>query len=293
MGKRGNCEKSLAKRGKGPHIPRKSDKTIVEIEIIPSFPVFPHLSFPFPMSLSLSDISPQEVHDLADRFENASLEEILGWAWNRFGRRAAIGTSFQGSGLVMIDQALKAGFQFPVFTLDTQLLFPETVGLKKRLEEHYGIPIEGLLPDQSPEEQEAEHGPELWKRNPDFCCINRKVLPLQKKLEQLSVWITGVRRHQSETREKTQILELYHFDVLRDHYILKLNPMANWSRESIWDYIAAEKIPYNPLHDRGYRSIGCWPCTKPTDNGGDERSGRWTGFAKSECGIHTFLGSNI
>lgn len=245
------------------------------------------------MSLSLSDISPEQVHSLSDRFENSTLEDILGWVWERFGARAAVGTSFQGSGLVMIDRALKAGFRFPVFTLDTQLLFPETIELKDRLEEHFGISIEGLLPEQNLSEQAREHGPELWKRNPDFCCINRKVLPLQKKLEQLSVWITGLRRNQSEGREKTQILELYHFDVLRDHYILKLNPMANWSREAIWDYIAAEKIPYNALHDRGYRSVGCWPCTKPSGGGDDERAGRWTGFAKSECGIHTFLGSNI
>ena len=245
------------------------------------------------MSLSLNDISPQDVHSFSDRFENSSLEEILGWVWERFGTRAAIGTSFQGSGLVMIHRALKAGFRFPVFTLDTELLFPETIELKARLEQFFGIEIEGLLSEQNLEQQAAEHGPELWKTNPDLCCVNRKVLPLQRKLNELSVWITGLRRNQSELREKTQILELYHFDVLRDHYILKLNPMANWSREAIWDYIAAEKIPYNALHDRGYRSIGCWPCTKPAGEGADERAGRWTGFAKSECGIHTFLGSNI
>jgi phosphoadenosine phosphosulfate reductase len=121
----------------------------------------------------------------------------------------------------------------------------------------------------------------------------RKVFPLQKKLEQLSVWMTGLRRQQSSTRQKTKILELYHFDVLRDHYILKLNPMANWTRDAIWKYIHDHKIPYNPLHDRGYRSIGCMQCTKPVGAGKDERAGRWTGFDKSECGIHTFLGDSI
>jgi phosphoadenosine phosphosulfate reductase len=136
----------------------------------------------------------------------------------------------------------------------------------------------------------------------------RKVVPLQKKLSTLAVWITGLRRQQSDTRERTQIVELYHFDVLRDLYILKANPMATWSREAVWEYIKANGIPYNALHDRGYRSIGCWPCTRPTDDGsggavggggggsggGDnERAGRWTGFDKSECGIHTFLGESI
>jgi len=245
------------------------------------------------MTLQLDEISKDEVYSLAAQFENADTEEILRWCWDRFGTRAAIGTSFQGAGLVMIHQAIKAGLPFPIFTLDTQLLFPETVALQKRLEDFFEVKIESLFPDQTPEEQAVEYGPELWNRKPDLCCTLRKVLPLQKKLEQLAVWITGLRRQQSETRKKTGILELYHFDVLRDHYILKLNPMANWSREDIWTYIKENKIPYNPLVDQGYRSIGCMPCTRPTASGEDERAGRWTGFEKAECGIHTFLGENI
>jgi phosphoadenosine phosphosulfate reductase len=193
----------------------------------------------------------------------------------------------------MIHKALQAGLPLPVFTLDTQLLFPETLELKRKLENFFEIRIESVLPELTPEEQARDHGPELWKRAPDLCCTMRKVLPLQRKLEKLAVWITGLRRQQSETRKRAQILEMYHFDVLRDHYILKLNPMANWSREAVWDYIAANKIPYNPLHDRGYRSIGCWPCTRAVGESANERAGRWTGFDKSECGIHTFLGDNI
>jgi phosphoadenosine phosphosulfate reductase len=120
----------------------------------------------------------------------------------------------------------------------------------------------------------------------------RKVLPLQQHLSGIDVWITGLRRGQSETRQQTGILELYLFDKLREQHILKLNPMANWSRESVWEYIHHHGIPYNALHDRGYRSIGCWPCTK-LSGGESERAGRWEGFDKTECGIHTFLGSNI
>lgn len=238
-------------------------------------------------------MAPSEVHALAEELEGKSLTGVLSWAWEEFGREAAIGTSFQGSGLVIIDHARKAGLDLPAFTIDTGLLFPETLELKQRLEDHFGMKIESLKPEQTVDEQAAEHGPELWKRHPDTCCVMRKVLPLQKKLEEISVWITGVRRHQSDTREKTRILELYKFDVLRDHYILKLNPMVNWSRDQVWDYIRDHGIPYNPLHDRGYRSIGCQPCTRATGEGGDERAGRWTGFDKSECGIHTFLGENI
>lgn len=245
------------------------------------------------MSLQLSEITPDEVRQLAAKFEDAPLTDVLAWLWKRFGTRAAIGTSFQGAGLVMIDHAIRAGFEFPVFTLDTNYLFPETYELKHRLEKYWGIQIEGVQPQLSLEEQAKEYGVDLYKKSPDVCCMLRKVEPLQKKLSQLAVWITGLRRQQSDTREKTQILELYHFDVLRDLYIIKANPMANWSREAVWNYIKEKGIPYNALHDKGYRSIGCWPCTRATDAGENERAGRWTGFDKSECGIHTFLGNNI
>jgi phosphoadenosine phosphosulfate reductase len=241
----------------------------------------------------LTDLSPDEIRAQSAEFESRPLVEILTWAWERFGTKAAIGTSFQGAGLVMIDHAIRADIPLPVFTLDTQLLFPETIALQKRLENFFEIKIESLFPEQTVEEQAADYGPELWKTAPDVCCSLRKVAPLQKKLETLSVWMTGLRRQQSDTREKTEILELYHFDVLRDHYILKMNPMATWSREAVWDYIKERQIPYNPLQDRGYRSIGCQPCTRPTAAGDNERAGRWTGFNKSECGIHTFLGESI
>lgn len=245
------------------------------------------------MTLQSSAFEPAEVHRLAASFEDLSVTDLLRWAWQRFGTGAAIGTSFQGAGLVMIHHAVKAGLPIPVFTLDTQLLFPETYELKRRLENFFELKIESLVPEQTPAEQAAEHGPELWSRKPDFCCQLRKVEPLSKKFEQLSVWITGLRREQSETRQKTRILELYKFDVLRDGHILKLSPMASWSRDQVWDYIRTHKIPYNPLHDRGYRSIGCAPCTRPVAEGDNERAGRWTGFDKAECGIHTFLGESI
>jgi phosphoadenosine phosphosulfate reductase len=245
------------------------------------------------MSFVLSAHPDLDVHALARQFEDMALPDVLQWAWDTFGEKAAIGTSFQGSGLVCIDHAVKAGLKFPVFTIDTGLLFPETYTLRSQLETHFGLKIEGITPEQTVAEQAEAYGPELWQKNPDTCCAMRKVLPLQKKLATIDVWITGVRRQQSDTREKTQLLELYEFDKLRQHYILKLNPMANWSREAIWSHIRANQIPYNPLQDRGYKSIGCWPCTKATTAADGERAGRWEGFEKTECGIHTFLGSNI
>jgi phosphoadenosine phosphosulfate reductase len=139
------------------------------------------------------------------------------------------------------------------------------------------------------EAQAAEFGAELWKSRPDTCCQLRKVEPLKARLKTLSVWITGVRQEQATTREGTGMLERYLFDPLLERYILKLNPMAAWGRDAVWEYLHRHGIPYNPLHDRGYRSIGCLPCTRPAGEGGDERAGRWTGFDKTECGIHTFL----
>lgn len=238
-------------------------------------------------------LEPEQVHRLAEEFESAPLEQVLQWCWETFGERAAIGTSFQGAGLVVMDQSRKLGFDFPAFTIDTGLLFPETLELKRKLEERFGFEIESLHPEQTVDEQAAEHGPELWNRNPDLCCIMRKVMPLQKKLMELDVWITGLRRGQSEERQRTKILELYKFDVLRDQSILKLNPLANWSREDVQNYLREQEIPTNPLMEKGFRSIGCIPCTRAVANGEGERAGRWTGFDKSECGIHTFLGSDI
>jgi phosphoadenosine phosphosulfate reductase len=245
------------------------------------------------MSFTLQAHPDLDVHRLAEELESQSLEQVLRWTWETFGAKAAIGTSFQGSGLVCIDHAVKAGLKFPLFTVDTGLLFPETYELKSRLEQHFGLQIEGIHPEQTVGEQADTYGPELWKTNPDTCCTMRKVLPLQKKLASVDVWITGVRRQQSDTRQQTKIIELYEFDKLRQHYILKLNPMVNWSREAIWNYIKEHQIPYNPLQDRGYKSIGCWPCTRASTAADNERAGRWEGFDKTECGIHTFLGSNI
>ncbi|MGH7969290.1 MAG: phosphoadenylyl-sulfate reductase, partial [Limisphaerales bacterium] len=242
---------------------------------------------------TLNMLTLAEVRELDHRFHQRPTEEILSWAWKRFGARASIGTSFQGAGLVMIDLARRQNLSFPVFTLDTGLLFPETVALKSRLEAFFGISIESLQPDLTVEEQADINGPELWKRQPDLCCTIRKVLPLRDKLGELDCWITGLRRQQSDSRADIGVLELYVFDEASGRDIVKLNPMANWTREKVWEYLRQHKIPYNPLHDRGYGSIGCQPCTRKTNNGENERAGRWTGFNKVECGIHTFMPKKV
>ncbi len=238
-------------------------------------------------------ITAREVGALNEQFAGKDTTEILAWAAKRFGARAAIGTSFQGAGLVMMHLAKEAGLTFPVFTLDTGLLFPETLELKRRLEEFYGWQIESVVPDLTLDQQAEAQGPALWSRDPDLCCTIRKVLPLQSKLRDLDCWITGLRRNQSDSRTGIGIIELYTLDQSSGDGIVKLNPMANWTREAVWNYIRQHQIPYNPLHDQGYQSIGCMTCTRQTGNGESERAGRWDGFKKVECGIHTFMSKKV
>ena len=234
-----------------------------------------------------------EVRSINERFQSAPTTDVLAWAWQCFGTRAGIGTSFQGAGLAMIHLARQSGFNFPIFTIDTGLLFPETVALKKRLEDFYGCPIEALEPDLTVAEQADINGPDLWTRQPDLCCTLRKVMPLRDKLCDLDCWITGLRRQQSDTRAGIGIVEVYVFDEGSGREIVKLSPMVNWSRDQVWGHIKQYGIPYNPLHDQGYRSIGCWPCTRQSGEGENERAGRWTGFNKVECGIHTFMPKKV
>ncbi|MGV3774880.1 MAG: phosphoadenylyl-sulfate reductase [Verrucomicrobiales bacterium] len=231
----------------------------------------------------------EQVKELNERFNQQRTEEILTWAWQEFGRKAGIGTSFQGAGLVMIHLARKHGLDFPVFTLDTGVLFPETIALRNTLQDFFGVEIERIVPDTTLEQQNASFGENLWSRDPDMCCTMRKVMPLQSKLSELDCWITGLRRQQSDTRIGIGIIEAYIFDESSGREMIKLNPMANWSRDAVWKYLHDNKIPYNPLHDQGYRSIGCQPCTVKSAGGENERAGRWTGFNKVECGIHTFM----
>ena len=166
--------------------------------------------------VSALSFTSSEVTALAQEFESASATEILKWTYEQFGSSAAIGTSFQGAGLVTIHHAVAAGLPLPVFTIDTGVLFPETMELKSRLEDYFGLVIEALVPERTMEQQAQEIAPELWLSNPDLCCTLRKVEPLQKKLNQLDAWIAGLRREQSAGRADVQILELYEFDRLRE-----------------------------------------------------------------------------
>ncbi len=213
--------------------------------------------------------------------ERWSAQELLAWTAREFGERTALASSFGAEDVVLIDMISRIDAPFAVFTLDTDFLFPETYELISRIEQKYQIRVERLRPRLSPECQSREFGDELWKRQPDLCCQMRKVEPLTQRLKASSAWITGIRREQSPTRANARKLE---WDA--KFGLVKLNPIADWSEAQVWEYIRSHDVPYNPLHDRGYPSLGCTHCTRAVLPGEDPRAGRWSGFAKTECGLH-------
>ena len=225
----------------------------------------------------------EEVVSLARSLEEAPPQSILGWALDRFPGRLALACSFQAEDVALIDMAAAAGklAAVTVFYLDTGLHFPETYATCQRVAEYYGIEPVAVRPALTLEEQAARYGPKLWERDPDLCCRLRKVEPLQRFLTGFDAWVTGIRREQTPQRANAPVVE-----VDRRFGLIKVNPLARWTRSQLWDYILRRGVPYNPLHDRGYPSIGCAPCTRPVAPGEDPRAGRWAGFAKTECGLH-------
>jgi phosphoadenosine phosphosulfate reductase len=208
-------------------------------------------------------------------------EEVLRWAFANFGEDVAMATGFGVEGMVLLDIAVRVNPDIKVFTGDTDFLFPETYDLIDRVEKRYGIKVERLYSILTPEEQERAHGPELWKRNPDQCCSLRKVEPLRNKLAELSAWITAIRRDQTSVRAAAQKIE---WDA--KFGLVKISPIADWTKQMVWDYVRKHDVPYNPLHDSNFPSIGCTHCTRAVQPGEDSRAGRWAGFQKTECGLH-------
>lgn len=210
-----------------------------------------------------------------------SPDEVLEEAARRFAPRIALALGFGREGCVLLDMIARASLPIRVFTLDTGLLFPETYALWRRLEERTGIPIEAVRPGQTIEQQAEAEGESLWARQPDRCCELRKVVPLGRALAGLDAWVTAIRREQ--TRERANAAQVEQDDR---HGLVKINPLAAWTGADVAAYVARHGVPTNPLHDAGYESIGCLPCTTPVLPGEDPRAGRWRGAPKTECGLH-------
>lgn len=216
-----------------------------------------------------------------DDFETASPRDILNWSLDTFGVGLVMATGFGLSGIVLAHHLARLSPETAIFYLETDLLFPETYTLRDRLAARLGLSFLPVHSGISLERQHQEQGPNLWAHSPDQCCFIRKVLPLRRFLADKTAWVTGLRRDQSPARAHTRIVE---WDGA--HGLVKINPLAFWTKKEVWRYIHQHDLPYNPLLDDGYTSIGCMPCTRPIAPGEDARAGRWSGFAKTECGIH-------
>jgi thioredoxin-dependent adenylylsulfate APS reductase len=228
------------------------------------------------------------VADAAVRFEDASAEELLTWALETFHPRLAISAAGGVDGLALVDMAWRINPDVRVFTLDTGRLPPETYALFEEVRERYGIDVEFEVPDGNEVAKlSTTFGPNLMYRSVDLrlaCCNVRKVEPLKRKLATLDAWIAGLRREQWVSRRNIAKVELD-----REHgNIVKLNPLADWPLERVWDYVRANEVPYHELFDHGYTSIGCAPCTRAVLPGEPERAGRWwwEEDTDKECGIH-------
>ncbi|QSO52168.1 phosphoadenylyl-sulfate reductase [Alicyclobacillus curvatus] len=230
---------------------------------------------------SVGVVHSAEIFSLAKEYETKTAEEIVAEAVKRV-TNIALACSFGAEDMVLLDILMKISPTAKVFYLDTDVLFDETYQLIEEAKSKYGIP--GLIrvsPKLTLEQQAAKHGDALWAHRPDECCNLRKVQPLAETLSTLDGWITGIRRNQTSFRANAQA-----FEEDSKFGLIKVNPLIRWTEEDVWRYIHDHNVPFNPLHGQGYPSIGCVHCTSAVKPGEDARSGRWSNFTKTECGLH-------
>ena len=229
------------------------------------------------MTLELAE----NLREISADLEHRTPQEVLRWAVDRYRQRVTMATAFGPEGCAIIAMLAEIEPAVRIFNLETGYQFPATLELRERIKEKYGIAVEYVRPAESVPEMEGRFGGPIYGSAPDECCRIRKVEPLKNAIAGYEAWITGIRRDQTTHRANAHIVE---WDAKFN--LVKVNPLANWTRRDVWLYILENDVPYNPLHDQGYPSIGCWPCTRRVENGEDDRSGRWPGSARIECGLH-------
>ncbi|WP_409177923.1 phosphoadenylyl-sulfate reductase [Brevibacillus fortis] len=223
----------------------------------------------------------EEIQEWASQLEGQGPQDVLVNAVENYAASLILAASFGAEDVVLIDMLHKLAPTIPAFYLDTNIHFAETYDTRDKLQARYGMTFIQVQPQLTLTEQAEKHGDKLWEREPNLCCEIRKVEPLKRVLSNYQAWITGIRREQSPTRANTKKVE---WD--EKFNLVKFNPLADWTEAQVWEYIHANDVPYNPLHDRNYPSIGCRVCTRAVMPGQDSRSGRWAGFEKTECGLH-------
>ncbi len=214
--------------------------------------------------------------------ETSTPQDILSWAIGRFAPHFTMATAFGPEGMTIIHMLAELAPETPVFNLDTGYQFPETLELREKIKLKYGMEVEFKRPTLSVEAYEKLNQGPVYKTDPNRCCAERKISLLAEAAKGMHAWASAIRRDQSPDRALAPIVG---WD--KKFNLVKVSPLANWTKKEVWGFISKHDIPYNPLHDQGYTSIGCWPCTRAVLAGEDERAGRWSGIAKTECGLHT------
>ncbi len=235
--------------------------------------------------MSLQPLSRKNWNETDIVMELAAPEQILNWAIETYASGLVMATAFGPEGCILL--AMLAGLgergrTVRVFNLETGYQFEETLAMKRTILEKYGIDVEWVRPGSEAAELEMRSGKPLYSVDPAECCRLRKVEPLRRSLIGHTAWISSIRRDQTPDRSCVDIV-----DWDEKFNLVKISPLANWSRKDVWGYIRENDVPYNPLHDQGYASIGCYPCTIPIRIGESERSGRWAGTGRTECGLHS------
>lgn len=226
-------------------------------------------------------LSPEEIVAANDKLENESPQGILRWAVDTFQTRLTMATAFGAEGCCLIHMLAEIDPAVHIFNLDTGYQFAETLELRERIKQRYGVEVELVRPELTVAEYEEEHGGPLYGHRPDQCCYDRKIVPLRRAIVGYEAWISAIRRDQTDHRAAASIVQ---WDAKFN--LVKVNPLLAWTKKDVWAFIVKHEVPYNPLHDQGYPSIGCWPCTRAVAAGEDERAGRWAGKVKKECGLH-------
>jgi phosphoadenosine phosphosulfate reductase len=231
--------------------------------------------------LKVAGTQPHDLTQANEALRDKSPQDILRWAVDRFHPRLTMATAFGAEGCCLIHMLAEIESGVRIFNLETGYQFPETLEMKERIKNRYGIEVELIRPDLTVAEYEKKHRGPLYVLQPDQCCYDRKTVPLLRAVAGYDAWISAIRRDQTSHRARADIVQ---WDPKFN--LVKVNPLLSWTKREVWSFIAKHDIPYNPLHDQGYPSIGCWPCTRPVAEGEDERAGRWAGSAKKECGLH-------
>ncbi len=226
-------------------------------------------------------VQQHEINLLAEHYETRSVEEVLEWSVSRYSPKLVMTSNFGAEGVVLMDHLMRVAPETPVIYLNTGFQFPATDEVKERLRDRYKFNLIEARSMLTVEEQAKIYGERLYETNSDLCCRIRKVEPLQRALAGFDGWLAALRRDQSASRASIKVVEWN-----ERNQTTKIHPLAGWNRAQVWSYIVKHNLPYNRLYDDGYTSVGCWPCTRQVAAGEHERSGRWFGSRKQECGIH-------